>query len=238
MPPPITEPALGRRGALADIAGFLLVIAGAAAIGASVLIGMLGLGQWAALLPLTALMIGGVTWLAHRRGHGWRALGLRAPAGPGRLAWQTGLLLAVSLLVIQLLMPLIFKVTGNLPDISRFEAIAGDLSLYLSALAIVWLSAGLGEEMLFRGFLMHRLAALLSGDPAPSAAAWYAAAALQAVLFGALHAYQGVPGILVTGVLGFILGIGVVRSGGNLWPAILTHGLIDTISLTAMYLRG
>jgi membrane protease YdiL (CAAX protease family) len=56
------------------------------------------------------------------------------------------------------------------------------------------------------------------------------------VLFGAAHAYQGLDGVILTGLTGFGLGALFILCGRNLWPCILVHGLIDMGSFTALYL--
>jgi membrane protease YdiL (CAAX protease family) len=53
-------------------------------------------------------------------------------------------------------------------------------------------------------------------------------------VFGLAHAYQGATGILVTGVLGLVFGLLYLRSK-SLWPLVIAHGLIDTLSLVALY---
>jgi membrane protease YdiL (CAAX protease family) len=88
----------------------------------------------------------------------------------------------------------------------------------------------LGEELLFRGFLQGRLEALLGARRG----AGFLAALLQALAFGLAHAYQGPTGILVTGCLGLLFGLLYLRTK-SLWPLVVAHGLIDTVSLLALY---
>ena len=80
------------------------------------------------------------------------------------------------------------------------------------------LTAGICEELLFRGFLLWVLAHLL-----PS---WWLAALVQAALFGVAHLYQGPRGVLTTFFVGAFL-TGVVWISGSLWPAMLAHALLD-----------
>ena len=78
-------------------------------------------------------------------------------------------------------------------------------------------TAGICEELLFRGFVQWVLAQYVGLWPA---------AALQVALFGLAHAYQGVPGILRTGFVGAFLTVVVILSG-SLYPAMLLHALMD-----------
>jgi membrane protease YdiL (CAAX protease family) len=108
------------------------------------------------------------------------------------------------------------------------DFIEGDLGNYLLFLIpIGWGTAAFGEELLVRGFLLARFSALVG-------TAW--GVVLQAGLFTLGHAYQGVTGMVNIFAVGLILGVVTLRAGGNLWPAIVAHGLIDTLGLTLIYL--
>jgi len=85
--------------------------------------------------------------------------------------------------------------------------------------ALVALSAGICEEAVFRGWLMYAL-----HDQAKLAG--WALILASAGLFGVAHAYQGISGIIVTGMLGFIFCGLYVGSGTLFWPIAL-HALID-----------
>ena len=79
-------------------------------------------------------------------------------------------------------------------------------------------TAGICEELLFRGFVMWALAQSLPQ--------YWQAAVAQSLLFGLAHAYQGPRGVFLTFVVGAFL-TGVVWITGSLWPAMLVHALID-----------
>jgi uncharacterized protein len=100
-------------------------------------------------------------------------------------------------------------------------------------LAIVWVFAGLGEEIGYRGYLLNKLADVLGRARAADVIAILGSA----VLFGYGHYYKGPAGILDSGVAGAILGTVYVVSGRNLWTCVLTHGFIDTFAVFAAY-RG
>ncbi|MCC6348500.1 MAG: CPBP family intramembrane metalloprotease [Candidatus Eisenbacteria bacterium] len=80
------------------------------------------------------------------------------------------------------------------------------------------LTAGVCEELLFRGFLLWLFAQFLP--------AWWQAALAQAALFGIAHAYQGARGVLQTFAVGVFL-TGVMWISGAIWPAMLVHALLD-----------
>jgi membrane protease YdiL (CAAX protease family) len=98
---------------------------------------------------------------------------------------------------------------------------------------VSWTSAALGEELLFRGFFRSRLERLFGGR-----APWAGVGAVlgQAVLFGLAHDNQGLGGILLTATSGLMLGVVCLAGQRNLIACIVLHALIDTISLTVVFL--
>ncbi len=130
--------------------------------------------------------------------------------------------------------PLIVEWTGANPHLDQqtFAAIKGDLGTYLIVLPSVWLFAGLGEEFLFRGYLLTRLAEVFGR----SRSAWALAIVGQAFAFGLSHWYQGPVGMVPIAVGAVLTGIVTTAWGRNLWPAIIAHGLIDTLGFTLLYL--
>jgi membrane protease YdiL (CAAX protease family) len=81
-------------------------------------------------------------------------------------------------------------------------------------------SAGICEEILYRGFLMAYVSWLFPG----LGSGWVVA--ITAAGFGVAHAYQGPRGIALTGLVGAAFGSLVVASG-SLLPAIVAHALVD-----------
>ena len=103
-------------------------------------------------------------------------------------------------------------------------------SFALWIVLVAWLTAGLGEELLYRGFLLDRLMRLrgMRGRKWP-------AAIIQAALFGLPHLYQGWGGVLVTATIGLFLAWLRFANRGNLWACILAHAAVDTIMLSLAY---
>ena len=86
--------------------------------------------------------------------------------------------------------------------------------------ALLAVTAGICEEIVFRGFLPSLLI--------PWVGAYFLAALPAAVAFGVLHSYQGVHGMVRTGIIGLVLAAGVAWTG-SLWPSIFAHGALDLI---------
>jgi membrane protease YdiL (CAAX protease family) len=85
---------------------------------------------------------------------------------------------------------------------------------------LVSITAGICEELLYRGFLLAYLAAYVGTWPAVVASS---------IVFGFGHAYQGLAGVAKTAGLGFILAVLYVVTG-SLWAPIVVHAAIDVSS--------
>ena len=84
----------------------------------------------------------------------------------------------------------------------------------------VAVTAGIAEEVVYRGFGIAVLAALAPALP------WWGLIAAAGAGFGVAHAYQGLAGILTTGLLGSVLAAVYLDTGSLLVPVLL-HALID-----------
>lgn len=172
-------------------------------------------------------------WISLRlRGQGWRSVGLVRPA-----SWRQTIFAAASAAVaLQLLSefvtePLITRITHQPPDLSKFEPLVGNVKLLLVGFVVVWTLAAFGEELVYRGYILNRVAALGSG----TTAAWIASGVSVSVLFGFGHLYQGAAGVADTTFTGLLLAGLYLAFGRNLWIPILTHGLSDTIALLLVF---
>lgn len=56
------------------------------------------------------------------------------------------------------------------------------------------------------------------------------------LLFGIVHAYQGLSGMVATGLTGLVFAAVYLATGRNLWAAIVAHGALDTAGFVMMYL--
>ena len=225
----------GRRGALIDIAIWLGVMLLGLVSGRLFSHADLASGRiMAVAAPIHMLILFGVaTALLRWRGEGWRSVGLARPVSIRRTA---GLIVGgyIGLIAINaVLVTTVFPALGLAhPAFGAFGALKGDVGRYAYWLVMAWVSAGLGEELQFRGFLWSRLNRLFGGG---RAAGW-TALGVQAVLFGLGHMYQGLSGVLVTTTVGLMLGVIFLAGRRNLVACIVLHGMVDTISLTVLFL--
>jgi membrane protease YdiL (CAAX protease family) len=127
--------------------------------------------------------------------------------------------------------PLLVRLLNKQPDLEIFRALHGNLKWTLIALAGTWTLAAFGEEMVYRGYLMNRVADLFNRTQA----AWIVSLILVHVGFGLAHAYQGVTGVIDEGLAGLLLGVIYLRTGRNLAVPIIAHGIQDTIDFVLIF---
>ena len=191
--------------------------------------------DWAGYIPLSKtieLFIAAWIFLA-LRGVKWKAVGFSAPKNWRTLAF-VGLIAGVVYWLIEFFgtQQLLLSLTGELPDLHEFDDVVGDLKLLLIYIGLNFVLAALGEELVWRGYAMPRVAALFGG----SGAAWVGALILVNVGFGLAHAYQGVPGVVEAGVGGVLYGIVYLATGRNLIAPMVCHFTSNSIDFTLMYL--
>jgi membrane protease YdiL (CAAX protease family) len=111
----------------------------------------------------------------------------------------------------------------GLGDVSALrEAMAPDSTRGWAALLLVVLPLVAGfEELLFRGVLIGAFATGFGVSP-------WLLVALSSVAFALGHGAQGRIGILVTGALGFVLGVAFVLSG-SLVTVVVAHYLVNAL---------
>ena len=89
-----------------------------------------------------------------------------------------------------------------------------------AAWVLVSLSAGICEEVLFRGFMIRHIVQLSGGMPT------VAALVVSSMIFGLAHVYQGVKGFAGATVGGLMLGLLFLISG-SLLACVVLHTLLD-----------
>lgn len=178
---------------------------------------------------VAALVVVGVValWVGTRLGRGPEALGLDVPGtdgGPGVgavLLWSAVVLLG-TLAVVVTFRGLGVRLGAREHPILR--ALLPRSAAERRAFVALSLTAGVAEEVAFRGYAIALLLPFL-GAPA--------AVVVSSVLFGALHAYQGVLGMARTAAVGVVMAVGLLASG-SLWPCIVAHAVYDVVAGTVL----
>jgi membrane protease YdiL (CAAX protease family) len=187
----------------------------------------------------TSAIIGlGIIFWYKRRSLNLNTLGLFRP----RRWWisaLTGILGAVVIygIIIVIVSSLVSLGLMEMPEDQEISIVSGEsktLSLIL-VLIIVWINAAFFEELIFRGFLLQKVADSIG----TGAVAGVAGAALSSLIFGAMHYFsQGMYGVIITGLTGFLIGIMFLLTRKNLAAVVITHGLINTVGIVGAYLSG
>jgi membrane protease YdiL (CAAX protease family) len=197
------------------------VAAAEVAVAAVVIVGDL-------LVPtLVVLALVGVS-LAVRR-QGLASLGFARVSRPGRMAVQVlGLTAAWTLFQLGLVMPIVERVTGGTQDVSDFAALEGDAARLGGLLLLSWTLAAVGEETVYRGYLLTRTR---------ECAGLAVAVILPSLLFGFAHTEQGMVGVVLTALDAVAL-TWLRLHYRTLWAAVLGHGFNNTIGLVTFFLVG
>lgn len=83
------------------------------------------------------------------------------------------------------------------------------------------------EEILDRGFLINWIEGLFSN----TLFATIFAVIAQAMIFGFRHSYDLSERSITVSLIGLAMGVGYVVFGRNLWPPIIAHCVLNTISM-------
>jgi membrane protease YdiL (CAAX protease family) len=189
------------------------------------------------LLLLGLLLSVAVAWIGMRfQSVSWADLGLMWPRKP-RTVFIMSVVATLGLIsVTYALRQVVTAVSSQKPSLDAFQAIEGSITALLIGLIVVWTFAAFGEELLFRGFLMNASYRLLEGSRLRAWSKWGVSLLATSILVGLGHAYQGVTGMVITGVIGLCFGTLYLCSRRNLWTSILTHGFYDTAAFVILFL--
>ena len=189
---------------------------------------LLFLGRMVLLLAVATLFL-------RLRGLGWADTGLRRPRW-GRFALAVPLGLVACALAASASTLIFARIGLPAAGYQAFNPIRGHPDqLLFWILPVTWGSAALGEELIFRGFVMNALEAILGTS---RRSLTLLAILLQAAVFGGLHIYLGPAGAANAAAIALVLGGVWLASGRNLWAGIVIHGLIDSMAMTAIYFGG
>ena len=170
----------------------------------------------------------------------WKELGFQLPVSLRE--WIINILLAfMAVIIVFLIMGLIIKPLlenfgfTNPTDVAdRFAFFMGKPIIFIGYLiVVVWFGAALGEELLFRGYLLNRLVDFTGNNNSRI----ILAIIIHSTIFGSLHIYQGLAGVIATGCIALILGSIYFIIKRKLFPLIIAHAIINSISLIALYLN-
>lgn len=189
---------------------------------------------WEDYIPLSKTpVLFAIAWMSMwLRGVTWRSVGFALPAGWMRLA-AIGLIAGIAMWCLEFFVeqPILQQITGELPDLHVFDDVVGNLKYLLIILGLNIVLAAFGEEMVWRGYALPRVAGLIGEDRN----SWIAALVLVNVAFGLAHLYQGLPGVIEAGLAGFLLGLLYLGTGRNLIAPMVAHWISNNIEFVLIY---
>lgn len=188
------------------------------------------LGFWGYSLFKSFTTVGVATLLLYYRKQSWKDLGLTKPDHYWKALGITAIILVgtvVSIMIFEIfLRDLLFTDTESVSKPERFSEIKGKLPYFFSIIFFVWIESFL-EELQDRGFSLNRFNSLLGKIPLSTVLA----VVIQAAIFGFRHSYDFSPRSITTGLIGLVFGIVYVLTGRNLWPLIVAHIILNTMSM-------
>ena len=177
------------------------------------------------------------SWRMKIRGVSWKNLGLTKPKSIKKTLLVAGLILVATVICI-----MAFNIVADQlsffteqvseqkpttePTTSKFGDLKGNWILFFTIMPMVLIESML-EELLDRGFLINWFEKLFS----KTSIATLIAVVLQAAIFGFRHSYDLSERSITVGIIGLIMGIAYVKFGRNLWPLILAHCILNTMSM-------
>jgi membrane protease YdiL (CAAX protease family) len=166
-------------------------------------------------------------WISLRiRGVSWSSIGLTRPVSWWSvLGWGLAAGIAMECLELFATQPLLVHLLHAPPDLSVLSDLRGNVAALAVVLLLSWTLAAFGEEMVWRGYVMNRIASVI---PLPRLR-WPAAVALSSAVFGLAHFDQGWTGVIENAIDGALLAGLYFAGGRKLWLPIIAHGVTDSL---------
>lgn len=173
------------------------------------------------------------TWQMKKRGITWKSIGLRKPKNiPITFLKAGGIFIAIigMLLLFNILqdsLSLVKESSAASQGTNTGQSISnGDYAYVFSIIVFVWLQSAF-EELLERAFLITWLEGLFDKIPLKTTLAII----IQACIWGFRHSYDISERSISVALIGIIMGIAYVKFDRNLWPVIIAHCAMNTISM-------
>ena len=193
------------------------------------------IADWQGLIwPSKTPLLLALGWISLRiRGLGWKDIGwARYRTWKRTLLVGIGAGLLINAFELFVVGPLLTHFTGKAANLEDFRPLVGNWKLLLLVLAGNWTLAAFGEEMVYRGYLLNRLADI----GRRTRPAFIAALVVSSVVFAFAHTYQEVTGVVEAGIDGLWLGLLYVACDRKLSVAIIAHGVSNMPDLILIYL--
>ena len=173
------------------------------------------------------LVVGYIAWGVRRRGMRFRELLGNRWKGIEDFLKDFGI--AVGFWLISLVVLLCVALSLHVKGGQNVQFLLPQSGLEMLAWVLLSSTAGICEEVIFRGYLQRQFIAWTGNISA--------GVVLSALIFGAAHIYGGVKSAIVITVYGLLFGI-LAQFRGSLIPGMMTHAWHDTFAgLAARFLQ-
>jgi len=173
------------------------------------------------------------TWRMKVRGVSWKDLGLRKPESLKKTVLVSILIFVCTIIaivgfnLIKDQLPFEAAVdTSPETAVSKFGNLKGNWTLFFTIMPFILLESCL-EELLDRGFLMNWIERLFS----KTNLSIILAVIIQAAIFGFRHSNDLSERSITVGLIGLVMGIAYYAFGRNLWPLMIAHCILNTMSM-------
>jgi uncharacterized protein len=166
-------------------------------------------------------------WISLRvRSVTWSSIGFSPPT-----RWRSvlgyGIAAGVAMECLELFatQPLLMHLLHTPPDLSVLSDLRGNGMMLAVALLLSWTLAAFGEELVWRGYILNRIADMI----VLPRWRWPVAVLISSAIFGLAHFDQGWTGVIENAIDGGLLAGLYFVGGRNLWLPILAHGVTDSL---------
>lgn len=121
--------------------------------------------------------------------------------------------------------------SGEPADMGGYAYLKDNPGLLILSLLGVYIVSSFGEELVYRGFLIHRISELFAHSRYKNVLA----VLFSGLIFGLAHYQWGVTGVVQTSIMGWVLGLFYLLFKKRLIILILAHVFMDTLLLLGIY---
>ena len=128
---------------------------------------------------------------------------------------------------------MLFRSLLDLDEAGKFDSMRRQLGFLIHGTTLellIWFSvsatAGISEEIIFRGYLQRQFAGITRS--------MLAGVLISAAIFGAAHGYEGGPRMILIGIYGLMFGL-LAWWRKSLRPGMIAHAWHDAISGAVLY---
>jgi len=185
--------------------------------------------------PRTIIPLFLMGWLSlFLRKKNWKEVGLCSPSN-----WFLVMLIGIGSAMIgvfleKIISPLLFRIVDESQSQTNNQFIIhGNVGYYLLVLCAIWLLGAIGEELVYRGYVLNRLTDLFG----QSKLGWIIGILLSSIIFSLGHGIFNWANIIGVFLVGLFESILYLTNKRNLWFSILFHGSWDTI-LIILFILG